>query len=398
MSLFVQGKVSTRFLFFSLLFFSTGSAGRDCDLSDDGYIMDHWDIVTDNCDHECGWVKCGDVCIFAKADNRCYCGEERLRLVRGYDYCCVDHSPDNRTQCSVDRYGDGHCPLGRVVSMSKTCNNHCFNDYETSAVVGWGSQYRCGDHQCVPTWFMCRGFPLCPDSRDVSECGEDLKCVLDSDYSYSKGVLVSDLSGGHYYCDYDNSYNDGIYDTITREDETDLNILSRKVQINYTSITECADQYNQPGLMCGERCLPTRNWCQGGSSCGKYNFSTNNKQLCANTTFWSGKTCEKFYSNGYKAALGRRCTGAAQHCIYPWYTSSIYNYEVSVGVECTFMKIKIFKNEFVFFYFSIANIRGNLRKLVKINLTKYLLCISPALRRNLSRNIMSQSALESIKS
>ena len=63
------------------------------------------------------------------------------------------------------------------------------------------------------------------------------------------------------------------------------------------------------------------------TSCGRHNFTTNNQQLCSNTTFWTGMTCDTFYSEGPKAALGRRCTGAAQHCSYPWYTSSIYFYE-----------------------------------------------------------------------
>ena len=187
---------------------------------------------------------------------------------------------------------------------------------------------------CVPALLLCRGYPQCPDSRDVSECDEDLKCVLtpDAEYRPSNSALVSDLSGGHHYCDYDFYRNNGQYDTITREDEADLDIISRKVQINYTSISECntADTFNQTGLMCGEQCVPDAYWCQenNAGSCGKYNFSTNNNQLCANTTFWAGKTCDTFYSNGRKAAIGMRCTGAAQHCIYPWYMSSIYSYEV----------------------------------------------------------------------
>ena len=222
--------------------------------------------------------------------------------------------------------------------MSKnndTCNGQCFNDYEISAVVGWKSRYRCGDHQCVLALGMCLGFPLCPDSRDVSECNEDLRCSLTPYFSHSKGALVSDLSGGHYYCDYDATRNNGQYDTITRQDESDLNILTKKVQINYTSITECNTVFNEPGLMCGELCVQQGLWCQevAGISCGKYNFSTSNKQLCANTTFWSMKTCNHFATDGRKSALGRRCTGAAQHCSYPWYTSNIIVYEVSVSLQ-----------------------------------------------------------------
>ena len=147
-----------------------------------------------------------------------------------------------------------------IQSKTDTCNNHCYNDYETSAALGAESGYNCGDHWCVRTRFMCRGYPLCPDSRDVSECDGDLQCIQYPDYRYKKGLLVSDLSRDHHYCDYEGYHNDGQYHTITREDETDLNIQSNKVHINYTSITECNDstEAGLPGLMCGETCLQHR--------------------------------------------------------------------------------------------------------------------------------------------
>ena len=128
----VQGNISSMMQYFSLLFFvPTWAAGRDCD-SSDGYIRDNRDNVTDNCDQECGWQQCGDICIRLIFGKLCYCGGIRLEsYLIGY-YCCVDHSPDNRTQCSVDTNGYGRCPHGRVVSKSDTCNNHCFNDYKKS--------------------------------------------------------------------------------------------------------------------------------------------------------------------------------------------------------------------------------------------------------------------------
>ncbi len=95
--------MSWSIIYLSFLFsVPTWSAAKDCE-SSDGYIRDHQDNVTDNCDQECGWAQCGDVCIHATAGALCYCGEERLTLYSGNDYCCVDHSPDNRRQCSVDR-------------------------------------------------------------------------------------------------------------------------------------------------------------------------------------------------------------------------------------------------------------------------------------------------------
>ena len=379
--------MSMTILLFSLfIFVPTWAAVRNFSLSD-GYVWGNVDNVTDFCDYECGWMQCGDICINAMA-GKCYCGEVMLDLYYAPYHCCVDHSP-NRTQCSVDKYGFGHCPQGRLASLRDRCNNHCFNDYDTSQVVGGWSRYRCGD-QCVGAVFMCNGY-LCTDSRDDSECNEGLKCIQGPYYRHSKGVLVSDLSGGHHYCDYENLHSSEHYDSITREDEDDLNVLSRRVKINYTSITECIDpEFNLPGLICGEICVEHRLWCLEDStfSCGKYNFSTNNKKLCANTTFWEGKTCDIVNSSGEKAAVGKRCTGATQRCSYPWYTSSIFNYEVSIIslVNETF-RIK----HCDFFDFRQAK---KVWLLVWINLIKCLLCTSPALKRNLSRNIMSQSALE----
>ena len=142
-------------------------------------------------------MQCGDVCIHGGAGKKCYCGWERLDLVFKPDYCCVDQSHDNRTQCSVDRDGHGHCPQGWVVNYLYTCNNHCYNDYETSASVGLRSRYYCSDlDACTLAKYMCYGYILCPNSREVSECDENLKCTHRPDLSHSNGVLVSELREG----------------------------------------------------------------------------------------------------------------------------------------------------------------------------------------------------------
>ena len=89
------------------------------------------------------------------------------------------------------------------------------------------------------------------------------------------------------------------------------------------------------GLTCGEQCVEHDEWCWvgGAVSCGSQNFTTNNEQLCSNATFWEGKTCNVNNPNGIKLALGKRCTGATQHCIYPWYTSTIYYYINKVKLQ-----------------------------------------------------------------
>ena len=148
--------------------------------------------------------------------------------------------------------------------------------------------------------------------------------------------LESDLSDEHFYCSYSATNNDGKYDTITRKDEDDLDIRRQKVKIDYSSLTECYNNGVHPGLNCSGAyfsCWRTYAWCRGdrSTSCdgSRGTFATNNQGLCANTTFWQNKTCEVFYEDGDKATLGRRCSGGAQQCIYPWYLSSNYFYEVA---------------------------------------------------------------------
>ena len=114
-------------------------------------------------------------------------------------------------------------------------------------------------------------------------------------------------------------------------DETDLDIRNQKVRINFTSLTECYDGV-YPGLKCGDTCVPNYDWCVApGASCDipGGNFSTDNKALCGYTPLWKNTTCDRFYDDGDKAALGLRCSGGAQHCAYPWYLSGNYYYEVS---------------------------------------------------------------------
>ena len=145
---------------------------------------------------------------------------------------------------------------------------------------------------------------------------------------------MTSLSESHTFCHYGDDNNDGRYQTISRQDEEDLDILTRKVNIDYSRLTECKDGH-RPGLMCtAGDCLKNYKWCRTdlvSITCGETDaqFSQNHPGLCRNTTFWSDKTCDVFYSDGDKAALGHRCSGGMQHCSYPWYLSSNYLHEVS---------------------------------------------------------------------
>ena len=283
----------------------------------------------DNCDYNfASRTSCGDACIDQLGN--CYCGDYTLSPFWDNYYCCVDNSPANGHQCYVDRKGHGHCTHGTVLSKTMPCSGHCFNDYSASEKIGHDSQFHCGNH-CVPAWSLCRGYSQCEDRSDVAACDENLTCVAnrgDKDTRHMKSGLLSDY---HFYCDDGQRRNDGQYDTITREDETD--IRREKVRIDYTSLDQCMDDRVSPGpgLWCGDQCFPNPAWCRvDGLSCDfpVGNFSTNNKRLCGNTTFWVKHTCDGFYPDGDKAALGQRCSGESQHCLLTWYLSNNFYYEV----------------------------------------------------------------------
>ena len=103
--------------------------------------------------------------------------------------------------------------------------------------------------------------------------------------------------------------------------------------VSSLTIAECKNTDLNPGLLCefgdgyGADCFENYNWCLDDweyiSLCiddlGE-KFWTNDTELCRDSLFWINKTCDTFY-NGRRTALGQRCSGEVQHCIYPWYLS-----------------------------------------------------------------------------
>ena len=325
-------KMKYGFPIFLLLSSMVGSEAKDCSASN-GTIKDHRDNVTDVCDYECGYYQCADRCNSQNVGEKCACGENSTSVAFESDqYCC----PDNNGTI-LDKTSS--CKFTTSISVIESTQNHCYNDYKSSEVVGTQSYYQCENGQCVEAFEMCRGYPLCEDSSDVKECDQQLRCTLGTGFTHNKISLVSDLTPGHHMCNYSNLHNNGKYDTITREDETDLDILStKKVEIDYSSIKDCKDIANRTGYLCGEQCRQPYEWCQPDNfvSCGS--FTSNNAQLCSNTTFWEKKSCDLVWTNGVldglKASVGRRCSGSVQHCIYPWYLSNFQFKENVVEKTC----------------------------------------------------------------
>ena len=61
-------------------------------------------------------------------------------------------------------------------------------------------------------------------------------------------------------------------------------------RVNYTELQLCTSG-GQPGVMCGEWCQATLNWCRDdlslSCSTNTAKFSTRDVSLCRNSTFWS---------------------------------------------------------------------------------------------------------------
>ena len=194
----------SRVIIFILLLYSASASARD--------------FVSDTCDYRRGYFQCGDVCVRAYRGKLfgsqyrgklCICGEgeDKLNIWSGDQYCCVDPSDNNKTQCTIESNGWGHCPQGRVLNKTETCNGVCYNDYLHSEVLGRPSRYRCG-HKCQETSKLCRGYSSCDNLTDVSVCDKDIECVRNRDL-INKTSLKTSLSESHTFCYYGDDNNDG---------------------------------------------------------------------------------------------------------------------------------------------------------------------------------------------
>ena len=99
--------------------------------------------------------------------------------------------------------------------------------------------------------------------------------------------------------------------------------------VSSLTLSPCTSEEGNMGFICQGYgwCWPY--WCRDNLAIQCSNqlgeeFLTNDTELCGDSLFWSEQTCDWFH-RGEKVAIGQRCSGGTQHCIYPWYNTPTYS-------------------------------------------------------------------------
>ena len=180
----------------------------------------------------------------------------------------------------------------------------CYNSYQDSQHIGGLSHYTC-PHACVPWIDMCQGVSWCEGDHEV--CGPDLRCPPNFFegpllHNVTKYNFTSSLFPDHHYCLEDVRINNGIYDSIDRSDESEVQNDGFTLDLDISSFTSCNDS-NDPGVMCGSECLSSDCWCYDISMCGDEEDNihtcdtesgeiwTNDSRLCSNPLLWRDVSC-----------------------------------------------------------------------------------------------------------
>ena len=286
--------------------------------------------LADECDYTNGQQLCGDVCIKDKS-TLCTCGDgQQFSMVLDQKYCCLEKLA--KTQCHVGDDGGGYCKSGQTLNATQPCNNQCYNDYSGNNTAQILFKCKTVD-QCVFVQLLCHGVAYCPDKSDLEICNSDIQCVSGVQSGFTKYDIHTTIVTQHSECGYHYLDNNGHYNTLSRRDETNLNIATQTgSNIDYTTLHNCT--YDRlPGLTCDsalDGCAPNYLWCRNdlSGSCNNKSFNANDKPLCSNNTFWRTQSCDIIEVDGVTRAVGQRCIGQAQSCYYPWYTTLNHWYEV----------------------------------------------------------------------
>ena len=307
---------------------------------------------------DCNYNKqelCGDVCI--DIGKRCSCGDGQEFAFGEEKYCCLEEKLPGK-QCYIGgTYRDGYCDSGRTLYHWQLCNDQCYNEYTgNNTSLGSYARYKCKtDYSCAQVDDMCHGVAVCWDESDIKACNSHLQCIS-SDEEVTKYDIHSTIVVQHSECGYHYLDNNGAYDTITRRDETNLNVVTQTASnIDYTTLQNCTDKDGLQGLTCdsaADGCHLNPFWCTNDlfGTCNNSSFDLNDKSLCNNATFWRRQSCLQSNRHGITLAVGQRCNGQVQSCYYMWYTTVNYFYEVCRLNDFTNIK----RNSF-YFYFSFLS-------------------------------------------
>ena len=268
----------------------------------------------------------------------CTCGDsQQSNLFEDHKYCCVEKLSSK--QCHIGYDGHGYCDSGKTLHIWEPCHNKCYNEYtgNNTSLTPY-AMFQCKTYEvCVDVTRMCHGVALCPDKSDVEKCNSNIQCV-DISGGFSKYDIHSAKATQHSECRYHAYDHDGEFSTISRTDESNLNIVTQTGnKIDYTTIQNCTYGLyglSIPGFTCDGGCIEYHLWCRNilTVSCNNNSFSINDKTLCSNNSFWRTQPCNLSFS-GYTVAVGLRCTGQIQSCYYPWYTTVFYYYEVGLSIS-----------------------------------------------------------------
>lgn len=266
-----------------------------CELTDTGGVC-HGGSV---CKSSRQTWPCGDTIM--SSNKKCLCGDyaiTRDEYWYGGYWCC--------TVGDVCDYQDGgaQCHNGTLVHGYTACGGSCHERYFFPCKTG---------DKCVEKYDMCHGAPQCSDYSDIDQCQPGTE-IANNDYRYEECGSLPISSHQEFY--YTEERNNQAYDCLSRSDEDTIEEFVTTV--DYEAIIPCNTTQGWSGLLCGNICVNTQFWCdpvsRGSFSCG--GFTTRDRTLCSNTTFWSQQHCNSAL-RGDIGFLGTRCTANHQHCIYP---------------------------------------------------------------------------------
>ena len=218
--------------------------------------------------------RCGDVCI--SEDAPCHCGGETLSLKESTNkthsaWCCTN------TPCAGLGRKGANCSTGTALNLTQPCPSHFLSTKNTTKqtreALGGAATVRCNNYN-VEDEGLRSYVPCWEPNQKITKC-----------------IKKSQMR-------------DGKYDCQSRSDERPFSKRNQKFDLTGL-LSECHDNSNRTGLMCGKECLRFDNWCQQKPApikCafpGHEPFFSDDKDICSHPTFWRDKECTEHRCTGF---------------------------------------------------------------------------------------------------